>query len=201
MVSMLNLKLLFECPNLSSSQLDWPRKTTPKWLFECQNPFTGSKVIDVLWLPIIITFYIDTFPKQLKYERLYYWELNKYQILDFNKKNNILILTSQMDWPRKTTPNWHITYQNPYSGSKVIICKAHIHLPLKMVLPSMISIISSVVLAQILSSSLSLRSWPRHFKIRNIILKAPFRRLCKGEFIDGCTQSEGDLPDFNQSEH
>lgn len=43
-----------------------------------------------------------------------------------------------------------------------------------MVLPSMISIISSVVLAQILSSSLSLRSWPRHFKIRNIILKAPF---------------------------
>ena len=119
-------------------------------------------------------FYIDTFPKQLKYERLFYWELNKYQILDFNKKNNILILTSQMDWPRKTTPNWHITYQNPYSGSKVIICKAHIHLPLKMVLPSMISIISSVVLAQILSSSLSLRSWPRHFKIHNIILKAPF---------------------------
>ena len=130
--------------------------------------------MDVLWLPIIITFYIDTFPKQLKYERLYYWELNKYQILDFNKKNNILILTSQMDWPRKTTPNWHITYQNPYSGSKVIICKAHIHLPLKMVLPSMISIISSVVLAQILSSSLSLRSWPRHFKMCNIFLKAPF---------------------------
>ena len=84
-----------------ASQLDWPRKTTPKWLFECQNPFTGSKVMDVLWLPIIITFYIDTFPKQLKYERLYYWELNKYQILDFNKKNNILILTSQMDWPQK----------------------------------------------------------------------------------------------------
>ena len=108
-------------------------------------------------LPIIITFYIDTFPKQLKYERLFYWELNKYQILDFNKKNNILILTSQMDWPRKTTPNWHITYQNPYSGSKVRICKAHIQLPLKMVLPSMISIISSVVLAQILSSSLSLK--------------------------------------------
>ena len=80
-----------------------------------------------------------------------------------------------MDWPRKTTPNWHITYQNPYSGSKVRICKAHIQLPLKMVLPSMISIISSVVLAQILSSSLSLRSWPRHFKIRNIILKAPFK--------------------------
>ena len=148
--------MVFKSADLAS-QLDWPRKTTPKWLFECQNPFTGSKVIDVLWLPIIITFYIDTFPKQLKYERLFYLELNKYQILDFNKKNNILILTSQMDWPRKTTPNWHITYQNPYSGSKVIICKAHIHLPLKMVLPSMISIISSVVLAQILSSSLSLK--------------------------------------------
>ena len=36
----------------------------------------------------------------MKYERLFYWELNKYQILDFNKKNNILILTSEMDWPR-----------------------------------------------------------------------------------------------------
>ena len=65
--------------------------------------------MDVLWLPNIINLYIDTFPKQLKYEKLFYWELNKYQILDFNKKNNILILTSQMDWPQKTTQNWHIT--------------------------------------------------------------------------------------------
>ena len=32
-----------------TSQLDWPRKTTPKWLFECQNPSTGSKVIVVLY--------------------------------------------------------------------------------------------------------------------------------------------------------
>ena len=28
--------------------LDWSRKTTPKWLFECWNPSTGSKVIDLL---------------------------------------------------------------------------------------------------------------------------------------------------------
>ena len=32
-----------------TSWLDWPRKTTPKWPFECQNPSTGSKVIVVLY--------------------------------------------------------------------------------------------------------------------------------------------------------
>ena len=44
----------------------------------------------------LFSLFIDTFPKQLKCERLLYWEFNKYQILDFNKKNNILILTSQI---------------------------------------------------------------------------------------------------------
>ena len=57
-----------------TSRLDWPQKTTPKWLFECQNPSTGSKdtVIFVfksadlyshIWSDLTIGLALKNYPK------------------------------------------------------------------------------------------------------------------------------------------
>ena len=70
------------------SPLDWPWKTTPKWLFDCPNPSSGSK---------------DTVIMILKSADLYSCTAD---------------LTSPLDWPWKTTPIWPLICVIPWCRSQ-----------------------------------------------------------------------------------